>query len=77
MTWLKSEYGSVANKIKGTKIYDNMQATILLYTLSTPGWGLTDNTCFPCDKSHVAYQMNRKVGHAYTMVIYTLDGLGE
>ena len=32
---------------------------------------------FFSESSHVAYQMNRKVGHATTMAIYTKDGLGE
>ena len=32
---------------------------------------------FFSESSHFACQMNRKVGHAHTMVIYTMDGLGE
>ena len=53
-----------------------MQANVLpLRTLSTPGWGLKAKI-FISDSSHVACQMNRKVGHTHTMVIYTMGGLG-
>ena len=73
-----SESSRVPYRIKGNKTYDNMQANILpLHTPSTPGWGLKVKTFFFSDSSHVAYQMNRKVGHAHTMVIYTMGGLGE
>ena len=47
---------------------------LYLHTPSTPGWGLKVKL-FSSDSSHVAYQMNSKVGHAHTMVIYTIGGL--
>ena len=38
--------------------------------------GFKVQTSFSSESSHVAYQMNRKVGHAHTMIICTMDGLG-
>ena len=59
----------VASQIKANEMYHNMQPNILsLHTPSTPGWGLKVKTFFS-DISHVAYEMNRKVGHAHTMAI--------
>ena len=73
-----SENGHVANQIKGNETYNNMQANILpLHKHSTPGRGLKVITFFSSECSHIAYQMNRKVGHAHTMVIYTMGGLGR
>ena len=75
--FFESYLSCVAYQIKGNETYDNIQATIFsLHTLLTPGWGLKVKTFFS-DRSHVAYKMNRKAGHAHTMVIYTMDGLGE
>ena len=39
------------------------------YIPSTPGWDLNVKTCLSSKSGHVAYQMNRKVGHAHTIVI--------
>ena len=59
-------------------MYDNMQANSLpLHTPLTPGRGLKVKSIFSSERSDVAYQMNRKVGHAHTMIIYTMGGLGE
>ena len=40
------------------------------------GGGLNVKRFFSSNSSHVAYEMNKKVDHAYTMVIYAMDGLG-
>ena len=50
-------------------MYSNMQANILpSHTLKS--W-MGSSECI-----HVAYQMNRDICHAHTMVIYTIDGMG-
>ena len=67
-TFSKSSH--VAYQIKGNETYDNMLANSLpVHTPFTPGWGLRSAD------SHVAYKMNRKVGHAHTIVVYTMGGL--
>ena len=42
----------------------------------TPWKGFKVQTSFSSEGSDVAYQMNRNVGHAHTMIIYTMDGFG-
>ena len=39
-------------------------------------WGLKVKTFFS-ESSLIAYQMNRKIGHAHTVFIYTKGGLGS
>ena len=52
-----------------------MQANILpLHSPSTIE--VKGQKLFFIDSSHVAYQMNRKVGHAHTMPMYTMGGFG-
>ena len=59
-------------------MYDNMQANILPLDIpSIPGWGLMVKNIFSSENNDVAYQMNRKVCHAHTMIIYTMGGLGQ
>ena len=43
------------------------------HTTLTPGLKVK---LFSSDSSHATYQLNRKLGHAHTMVIYTISGLG-
>ena len=63
-------------KLKGMML-DKMQANILpLHTPSTPG-GLKFQNIFSSESSDVAYQMNRKVGHAHTMIIYAMGKWGR
>ena len=42
-----------------------------------PGRSLKVKTFFlSSNRSHIVYQMNKKVSHAHTIVIYTMGGLG-
>ena len=50
-------------------------AIILTLNLNPMG-GVKRSKQFFSESSQVAYQMNRKVGRAHTMVIYTMGGLG-
>ena len=70
-----SESSHVAYQIKGNEINDILYANILpLHTRSILGWGLKVRR-FLSNSMHIAYQMNRKVGHAHSMVIYSMDGV--
>ena len=46
-----------------------------MHTLD-PWGGVKVVTFFVAENGHVAYQINGKDGHAHTMVILTMDGLG-
>ena len=46
--------------------------------LHTPSWvKLKGQPIFSSESSHVAYQMNRKIGHVHSMVIYDMGGLQD
>ena len=65
-----SEHVHVTYQIKGNETYDQMQANSLpLHTLLTPGVRSKGRNI------SLKEAMLRKVGHAYTMVIYTMAGL--
>ena len=69
-----SESSHVSYQIKKNGTFNNMIVNMLyLHTTSTPGLKVK---LFSSDSSHAAYQLNRKAGHAQTMVIYTIGGLG-
>ena len=56
-------------------MYDRMKANLLpLHTPSTPRWGLKVRIFFNFENSQVPYQMNRNVGPANALVIYTMVG---
>ena len=64
--------------VERNETQDNMQANSLpLHTPSTPWWGIKVSTFFSSDISQIAYQMNRKVGHAQPKVIYTMSDWRE
>ena len=77
MEWIKevkknlSESSHVAYQIKGSEMFENMQAHIVPRRVGFKGQN------FFSESSNIAYQMNRKIGHAHTMFIYTKGGLGS
>ena len=65
-------------KLKGMKPTIICKKIFCPYTQTlAPRVGFKGQNSFPSESSHVAYQMNRKVGYPQTMVIYSISGLGE
>ena len=65
-------------KLKAMKCTITCKQISCSYTHPLPLGGFKGhNIFFPSKRSRVAYiQINRKIGHAHTMVIYTMGGLG-
>ena len=61
-------------KLKGCETYNNNQATIFpLHTQSLKVKTFISSS----ESSHIAYQMNRKVGHAHIMGIFNIGMRGS
>ena len=70
-----SDTSHVTYQIKGNDTYDNMKANIL--PLHTPSWVGFKGQNIHSSKSMLNIKMNMKFGHAHTMVINTMGGLGN